>query len=48
MLLLLLNLIFVSLFEIGKWNRFYGKRQLISYKRRDFKKAYVQLDKPKI
>ena len=30
----------------GKWQRFYGKRRVISYKRRDFKKAYVLLEKP--
>mmetsp|Transcript_20099 Transcript_20099/g.33858 ORF Transcript_20099/g.33858 Transcript_20099/m.33858 type:complete len:100 (-) Transcript_20099:220-519(-) len=26
---------------LGRWKRFYGKKKIISYKRRNFKKAYV-------
>ena len=31
---------------LGKWKRLYGKRQIISYKRRNFKKATVQFGTP--
>lgn len=33
---------------LGKWKRFYGKRKVISYKRRNFKKALVHFEKPVI
>jgi large subunit ribosomal protein L23 len=32
---------------LGKWKRFYGKRRIISYKRRNYKTALVYYDKPK-
>lgn len=25
----------------GRWKRFYGKKKIVAYKRRNFKKAYV-------
>jgi large subunit ribosomal protein L23 len=31
---------------LGKWKRLYGKRQIVSYKRRNFKKATVQFGEP--
>mmetsp|Transcript_19994 Transcript_19994/g.28725 ORF Transcript_19994/g.28725 Transcript_19994/m.28725 type:complete len:97 (-) Transcript_19994:131-421(-) len=27
--------------HLGRWKRFYGKRDVVAYKRRNFKKAYV-------
>lgn len=27
---------------LGRWKRLYGKRKVISYKRRNFKEAYVE------
>jgi len=31
---------------LGKWKRLYAKRKVISYKRRNFKAAYVNFEKP--
>ena len=32
---------------LGKYKRFYGKRNIISYRRRNVKIAYVDMDVPK-
>jgi len=29
---------------LGKWKRFYGKRRIVAYKRRNIKKATVEFD----
>ena len=29
---------------LGKWKRIYGKRKVITYKRRNYKNAYVKFD----
>lgn len=29
---------------LGKWKRFYGKRKIVSYKRRNIKKTTVEFD----
>jgi ribosomal protein L23 len=31
---------------LGKWKRLYAKRSIISYKRRNFKAAFVDFEKP--
>lgn len=31
---------------LGKWKRLYAKRKVISFKRRNFKAAYVKFEKP--
>jgi large subunit ribosomal protein L23 len=30
------------IFVAGRWKRFYGKRKVVAYKRRNMKKAYVE------
>ena len=34
--------------KLGKWKRLYAKRQVISYRRRHFKKAYVEFVNPEV
>ena len=31
---------------LGKWKRFYGKRRIMAFKRRDIKKATVEFEPP--
>lgn len=34
--------------KLGKWKRLFGKRRIISYKRRNYKKAYVEFVNPDV
>lgn len=34
--------------KLGKWKRLYAKRRVLSYKRRNFKKAYVEFVNPEV
>jgi Ribosomal protein L23 len=39
--------LFLELYSsLGKWKRLYSKRQVVSYKRRNFKKALVEFEAP--
>jgi hypothetical protein len=37
--------VLITFFFAGKWKRFYGKRKILSHKRRNYKTALVYYDK---